>query len=186
MADKKEDRQTKQYAAFREGCTEAIAIPVYITLNALCTKAAPFFLDKKNVKTKLLALNKDNKKTFDDILKLQSNKKTELKGKEAFEKLNPSEKGLFKDYKSKLALVKTTSSFAGICLSALIFIPAICNLILPHILKRFNEWQDKKYPENKPSLSFKGNVHRNLVSPALKPLKSYPISPYNSGLRIGN
>lgn len=38
MKDKNSDPETKKYAAFREGLTEAIAIPVYI--------ATPFLIDK--------------------------------------------------------------------------------------------------------------------------------------------
>lgn len=43
MMDKKQDPETKKYAAVREGATELIAIPTYIGLSYLTEKMAPAF-----------------------------------------------------------------------------------------------------------------------------------------------
>lgn len=43
MMDKKQDPETKKYAAIREGSTELIAIPTYIGLSYLTSKLAPAF-----------------------------------------------------------------------------------------------------------------------------------------------
>lgn len=43
MMDKKQDPDTKKYAAVREGATELIAIPTYISLSWLTQKLAPAF-----------------------------------------------------------------------------------------------------------------------------------------------
>ena len=43
MIDKKQDPETKKYAAIREGATELIAIPTYIGMSYLTQKLAPAF-----------------------------------------------------------------------------------------------------------------------------------------------
>jgi hypothetical protein len=43
MMDKKQDPETKKYAAIREGATELIAIPTYISLSWVTQKLAPAF-----------------------------------------------------------------------------------------------------------------------------------------------
>ena len=45
MMDKKESPETKKYAALREGLTEVIAIPTYLTCGALAGKGAKMFKD---------------------------------------------------------------------------------------------------------------------------------------------
>ena len=47
MMDKKESPETKKYAALREGLTEVIAIPTYITCGALAGKGAHLVKDPK-------------------------------------------------------------------------------------------------------------------------------------------
>lgn len=46
MMDKKQDPETKKYAAVREGATELVAIPTYIGLSYLTEKLAPAFSPK--------------------------------------------------------------------------------------------------------------------------------------------
>lgn len=45
MMDKNESPETKKYAALREGLTEVIAIPTYLTCGALAGKGAALFKD---------------------------------------------------------------------------------------------------------------------------------------------
>ena len=45
MMDKNESPETKKYAALREGLTEVIAIPTYLTCGALAGKCAALFKD---------------------------------------------------------------------------------------------------------------------------------------------
>ncbi|MBD5402518.1 hypothetical protein HDR58_06935 [bacterium] len=47
MMDKKESPETKKYTALREGLTEVIAIPTYITCSALAGKGAKLVKDPK-------------------------------------------------------------------------------------------------------------------------------------------
>jgi len=50
MMDKKEAPETKKYAAVREGLTEVIAIPTYLTCGWLAGKGAEFFSKTKTEK----------------------------------------------------------------------------------------------------------------------------------------
>lgn len=54
MMDKKQDPETKKYAAIREGATELIAIPTYIGLTWLTQKFAPAFSPKGKSAEQLL------------------------------------------------------------------------------------------------------------------------------------
>lgn len=189
MMDKEQDKKSKQYAALREGLTEVIAIPTYIVLNTICNKAAPMFIDKKKVKTGTLTLN--NKRTFDDILNLDSKKSNETLVKKQISKLSSHEQNLFKDYKSKLEVVKTTTSFTGICLSALIVIPALCNILLPHILRVFEQQKDKKdlnkelYKTKNP-INFTGLKNTTILrKKEIKNIDIYPSYNVNNNMRIG-
>lgn len=49
MMDKKQEKESKKYAAVREGSTELIAIPTYIGLSKLVKKLAPAFAVDKNI-----------------------------------------------------------------------------------------------------------------------------------------
>ena len=50
MADKKESPETKKYAALREGLTEVIAIPTYLSCSYLAGKGAHLFKDPEKAK----------------------------------------------------------------------------------------------------------------------------------------
>ena len=50
MADKKESQETKKYAALREGLTEVIAIPTYLSCSYLAGKGAHLFKDPEKAK----------------------------------------------------------------------------------------------------------------------------------------
>lgn len=50
MADKKESPETKKYAALREGLTEVIAIPTYLSCSYLAGKGANLFKDPEKAK----------------------------------------------------------------------------------------------------------------------------------------
>jgi len=49
MMDKHQDPETKKYAAIREGSTELIAIPTYLTLSWAVQKFAPAFAVDKTI-----------------------------------------------------------------------------------------------------------------------------------------
>lgn len=50
MSDKKESPETKKYAALREGLTEVIAIPTYLSCSYLAGKGAHLFKDPQKAK----------------------------------------------------------------------------------------------------------------------------------------
>ncbi|MDD3436527.1 MAG: hypothetical protein PHC64_05170 [Candidatus Gastranaerophilales bacterium] len=100
MMDKKQDPESKKYAAIREGSTELIAIPTYIILPTLIEKLAPAF--------------------------------------------SPGKKPLLQILENS----KTTLGFIGVCFAALIAIPGLCNIAMPHVLKLFGK--KEKEPGLKP------------------------------------
>lgn len=98
MKDKKQDPETKKYAAIREGLTELIAIPTYIIMSWATGKLAPAF--------------------------------------------SPQGKSLKKIFESG----KTTLGFFGVCIAALIVIPGLCSIAMPHVLKALGK-KDKKFQQ---------------------------------------
>ena len=144
MSDKKEDPETKKYAAIREGVTELIAIPAYVGAGMLAEKISPVFLDSSVVKDGKLSLNKENRAKFDDILRIKTKMKKEGKPADAVNKAFDNavnalgnEKVLFNNYKRAKMIVGQTGSFLGVCTAALLIIPGVCNFIMPRVMKHF-------------------------------------------------
>lgn len=97
MHDKKQDPETKKYAAIREGLTEALAIPSYIIMSNLAEKGIAMVLKKK-----------------------------------------PEE--IPKEIKS--------AKFLGVAVTALLVIPALCNVCLKPIMNLIQKSSNKKQPVN--------------------------------------
>lgn len=112
LSDKKQEPESKKYAAVREGTTELVAIPTYICMSKLTEKLAPAF--------------------------------------------SPEGKSVEKILKNS----KTTLGFFGICLAALVVIPELCNLVMPHVLKLFKT-KDKS-PQNQPFTTETQLAFRNM------------------------
>ena len=116
MSDKKQDYETRRYAAWREGLTEAIAIPIYF-LSGVVSKvvakklARPEYFMKKDILEKSRAGDKSPEV-------LNAVKQAEILAKE------------------NLPKIQTTIGFAGVCISALFLIPLICSLTIKPIMKK--------------------------------------------------
>lgn len=126
LMDKKQDPESKRYAALREGLTEIIAIGVYYGSGKLA----------KSIATGLTRV-KENlpKKTFSkDALKNIINEVNLPKGidSDAAHKIG---KTFFK--------LNSSLSMLGVFASALLVIPAVCSLVIKPIMKLTNK-NDKK------------------------------------------
>lgn len=209
MRDKEQEPKSKKYTAIREGLTEAIAVPTYYLSGVIASKLAPKFLDEKLVKVgkaednTLLKLNDTFRKQFDDILHLKHELKEQAKPSEEIKvavknalekaKFNKQEISLFEDYSTKLKVVGETTSFAGVCLAALIAIPGLCNVILPPVMKQFKKLQDKKNKNEEVQTLTKNELNpvanvTKVNSP--KPnetnlLRAYTLPTSNSGMKVG-
>ena len=128
MMDTKESYETKRYTALREGLTEVIAIPVYYLSGVLA-----------NTISKKLAVPK-NFMSKDVYQKFKSgNDSAEVK------KAVQSAEELAKTNLPKLI---TTTSFIGVCVSALFVIPYVCSVTIKPIMKRLSSKNAQPSIEN--------------------------------------
>ena len=131
MTDKKESYETKRYTALREGLTELIAIPVYYLSGVASQRiseklAIPKYFMKKDVYQKYASGD-----TSKEVLSAVEQAKA------------LAEKNLPK--------MKLTSSFIGVGLSALLFIPLICSITIKPIMsaiEKKNTKTDMKKPNS--------------------------------------
>lgn len=114
LADKKQSKKDREYAAFREGLTEMIAIPSYLSVH---------FLTKEFLAPK--------------IHKLATKVAMEA------EKRRPE---LMQNL-GKLEDAKNVMSFLGVCVTALIIIPFLCNLAITPAMDKFRKYRESKSPE---------------------------------------
>lgn len=211
MMDKKQDPESKKYAATREGLTEVIAIPSYFVFEQVAKKLAPKFLSEDLVQydpkdgNPVLKLTKDYRTQFDSIIKAQKTKSKELKkSKSAYEeiqialnnivkdaKLEKPVENLFKDYKSKLKIVNATTSFVGVGIATLIAIPALCNIVMPPVMKALKNHKKSKNINNTNPIKTESQVVTNLnPAPNVKPnntniLNAYMAAKPNTGMKVG-
>lgn len=209
MRDKEQEPKSKKYTAIREGLTEAIAVPTYYLSGVIASKLAPKFLDEKLVKVgkkeenNLLALTGEYRQKFDDILHIKHELKEQAKPSEEIKlavkealakaKFNKQEISLFEDYSTKLKVVGETTSFAGVCLAALIAIPGLCNVILPPVMKQFKKLQDKQNKSGDVQALAKNELNPVVnVSKINSPksnesnlLRAYTLPTTNSGMKVG-
>lgn len=183
MMDKKQDPESKKYAAFREGVTEAIAFPSYFLFGKLADKLAPKFLDETK-----LGIEGKSLERFNEAIK-----KPHKEVKEAIKALK-SEGNTFKKAITQYKIVGETSSFVGVCIAAVFIIPAMCNIVLPPIMKGFKKWQDSKkqtivQPQN---LNVNSVPLKNDLSPQApklnkpNPMETYLMTKNSTGMRVGN
>ena len=129
MADKKQDFETKRYAALREGLTEVIAIPIYY-LSGVVSKA---LAEKLSVPKNFMKKDIFEKSKAGD------------KSAEVLDAVKHAE-SLAKD---NLPKIQTSIGFIGVCLSALIIIPLVCSITIKPIMKRLKK---NKTPVNHDNL----------------------------------
>jgi hypothetical protein len=172
MMDKHQDPESKKYAAFREGVTEAIAAPTYMLCGILASKISPKFLDMKNLK-----IDNATRKIYDKYI----------------ENNTCATDDLFKQYKKARKIVGETTDFVAVCTAALIIIPATCNVLLPHIMKAYEKWQGgKKSDVNQtPFQQEKIILQHNIPQVENKhsinnPMHVYLMSKQSAGMRVGN
>lgn len=172
MMDKHQDPESKKYAAFREGVTEAVAAPTYLLCGILADKISPKLLDVKK-----LNINETQRKQYDELIK---------------KKLCLTD-DLFIKYKKSLKVVGATTDFVAVCFAALVVIPATCNIVLPPIMKAFEKWQGSKKPAKDQPLTLqeKPVIQQNILQienkPAIKnPMHVYLMSKQSASMRVGN
>lgn len=192
MRDKKQDPESRKYAAFREGLTEGIAIPTYLLSDIVASKIAPNLVAKKLVTydpkdgTAPLKLTKELKNKFKGILNIRNGINKKLRNEEilnecfenAVGKLEKNEKGLFDSYVSKLKIVKETTPFIAVCIAAVVVIPGLCNVFLPPLMNKIKSIQESK--KLKADIE---NITQNVSKPldnVQKPNPVNPVSPVNS------
>lgn len=132
MSDKKEKPETKKYTAIREGLTELIAIPIYLTSGKIAEKIikkyenVEHYMDR--ARTLLVQENPSQKISDVEIAK----KAEELKAS-----LHPK--------------IKAVLPFVGVGLSALVIIPAICSAVIKPIMQAIQK------PSSQNDAGFKTN-----------------------------
>lgn len=193
MMDKHQDPESKKYAAVREGLTEAIACPTYLSFAILANKIAPKFL--KNSLVQVGSKNSPDTLVLNDIYRTKFDKVIKSKGpdydnqvRQLFSSLSPQEKSLFKNYKNALNTVKATTGFVGVCSAALIVIPALCNVVLNPVMKKIGLHSKNNQGLNMQSLA---DVPKKLdnqycIKNSYKPTLLYAYQTNNSfGMKVG-
>lgn len=123
MADKKQDFETKRYAALREGLTEVIAIPIYYLSGVASKRLAEKLSVPKNFMKKDIFEKAKAGDMSEEVL--NAVKKAESLAKE------------------NLPKIQTSIGFIGVCLSALLIIPLVCSITIKPIMKKLqNKKQD--------------------------------------------
>ena len=156
MTDKKESYETKRYTALREGLTELIAIPVYYLSGVASQRiseklAIPKHFMKKDVYQKYASGD-----TSKEVLSAVEQAKA------------LAEKNLPK--------MKLTSSFIGVGLSALLFIPLICSITIKPIMSAI-EKKNAKTDIKKPNSE---------IPPVKNPTAFKSVYPKNVyGMKVG-
>ncbi|MCQ2754316.1 MAG: hypothetical protein MJ231_04615 [bacterium] len=166
LSDKKQDKDSRSYAALREGLTEGIAIPVYLMSGQIATaiakkKAKPdgmsdeqfkkIIFKKEPYDVKKLAGTKFEHATTQDMINLRNN--------------------FFK--------MKGTLSMLGVFASALVIIPALCSLTIKPIMRLAKNASQTSKKENQVATVapkkqiFKGNPLNNVYSS------------YSYGMKVG-
>lgn len=142
MMDKHEDYETKKYTALREGLTEAIAIPCYLSVAWTA----------KNIVAPMICKSKANAAT------------------------------------KKAA---KTLSFLGVCVAALVVIPAACSMLINPIMdfrkkhtKMIKQHHlDVKEPENTVKRQFV--ISQTNLTPMPKVYSQFNTVKHDFGLKIG-
>ena len=198
MADKSTPKEDRKYAACREGLTEAIAFISYIA-SSLGIKASAKPLCKAHFIYDVCSESKTDKKTVGaEISKILDSSLEKLpKENRALHNLNFQE--LLETIKTKINNpdvakaannhievlknfhnLEKSLSFIGVCLSAGLLIPLICNLSMKPIMKflNFQKPQDKT-DGGKPQISEKSGL---LSTPKIKRPAAYTIT--SGGMRV--
>ena len=145
LSDKKQSKKDREYAAFREGLTEMIAIPSYLGVH---------FLTKEKLAPKI------------------------------HEFASKAAKGL-PDKLGKLEDAKNVMSFLGVCVTALVIIPFLCNLAITPAMDKFRKNREAKNPE---PLNPVRTVNTPVSIPVAIPVKNSLMKNYllhSGGLRVG-
>ena len=169
MSDKKQDKDSRVYAALREGLTEGIAIPVYLGSGALAKVISKKIARPKDMSKELFEAIIDKKNAF-DVKKLANTTFSEADAStiaKNFHKMNG------------------TLSMLGVFAAALVVIPALCSLtikpIMKSIKKQNNPVDDTQIITEKTNITM-GHLYNNNY----KQLNSFPtFKAYSSGMKVG-
>ena len=158
MADKKENYETKRYTAIREGLTEIIAIPVYYASGEISKFISKKIAVPKNFMPKNIYKKYKAGVTSPEI-------QNAVKHAEELASIN-------------LNKIKSTSAFAGVCISAIFAIPFICSATIKPIMQKLETKNKNSVTKNlsdikSKEVSFKQN---NMYKPYIS---------YNSGMKVG-
>lgn len=167
LSDKKQDKDSRVYAALREGITEGIAIPVYLGSGALAKAISSRIARPKDMSKDLFYAIIDKKHPF-DVKKLAGT---------AFSEADAATvaKNFF----------KTNGSLAmlGVFASALIIIPALCSAVIKPIMSSINK---KNAQNNTPVINNFDISRKQIYNDKYKHLSSFPtFRAYSSGMKVG-
>ena len=161
MMDTKENYETKRYTALREGLTELIAIPVYYLSGVVSNYAAKKLSVPKNFMSKKMYKRYSAGDSSKEVLTAVEHAKNLAQ--------------------NNLPKIKTTASFIGVGLSALLFIPLICSIAIKPIMNHIGKKDDKT----------KTNVV-NITPPYNQKTNNMPYNTYKSvypsnihGMKVG-
>ena len=157
MSDKKENYDTKRYTAIREGLTEVIAIPVYYASGLISKSISKKIAVPKNYMSRNLYKRYKAGEKSDEIVKA-------VKHAEELAEIN-------------LPKIKSTSAFAGVCISALFLIPLICSMTIKPIMSQIEKHDSAK----KKNIA---NPVKQTEQPLYNKYKS-PFAGFNSGMKVG-
>ena len=169
MSDKKQDKDSRVYAALREGLTEGIAIPVYLGSGAIAKAISKQKTRPDGMAKDLFNEIIDKKKTFDvsKLIGTGFDKADAAVIKKNFHKMNGS------------------LSMLGVFASALIIIPALCSLTIKPIMKSINK-KNTTTPQPEVIVDRFSIGQRQIHNDRFKHLSSFPVlNGYSSGMKVG-
>lgn len=134
MLKKDENPETKKYAALREGITEALAIPTYITCGEVAAKLGESIAKKGTIKQ----------------LKSEGKDITSADSQEVIQ-------AAMKKGKAGLMLI-------GVCVAASVVIPALCSAFVVPIMNKINKIPRDKYSDIKESSVYPSQVSNVQIS----------------------
>lgn len=135
MMDTKESYETKRYTALREGLTEVIAIPVYYLSGVAAKKVSEKLAVPKNFMSKTIYKKFKKGESSAEI-------KNAVKHAEEMAKTN-------------LPKIVTTTSFIGVCVSALLVIPFVCSATIKPIMEYLGGKKAEKTTKPEKTADFK-------------------------------
>lgn len=170
LSDKKQDKDSRVYAALREGITEVIAIPVYLGSGALAKAISKKLARPKDMTKELFNAIIDKKVPF-DVNKLAGTVYSEADAAIAA-------KNFFK--------MNGTLSMLGVFASALIIIPVLCTEVIRPIMRSIKKNNEKKAAADISVVQTSEINQKQIYNNQHKPLDSAPVfKAYSCGMKVG-